>query len=86
MQARQADIPTLHHCFEETRRLDAETLRAARLRPGSRAACLFASVTASRQLQFATRFSQRHSRQLPRRFGFGTPTPRALGGPGHGPA
>jgi hypothetical protein len=45
---------------------------AARLRPGSRAACIFASVTASRQLQFATRFFERHARQLPRRSGCGT--------------
>ena len=45
---------------------------AARLRPGSRAACLGASVMASRRLQFATRFCERHWRQPPRRSGFGT--------------
>ena len=33
---------------------------AARLRPGSRAAYLIASVTASWRLQFATRFCERH--------------------------
>jgi len=45
---------------------------AARLRPGSRAACVIASAAASRRLQFATRFCKRHRRQPPRRFGFGT--------------
>jgi hypothetical protein len=45
-----------------------------------------ASVTPSRRLQFATRFYERHSRQPPRRSGFGTRTlavqltPRTLGG------
>jgi len=39
---------------------------------GSRAACIIASAAASRRLQFATRFCERHSRQPPRRFGFGT--------------
>jgi len=50
------------------------TLKLVRpgLRSGSRAAYLVASVTASRPLQFATRFHERHSRQPPRRFGFGT--------------
>jgi len=42
------------------------------LRPGSRAACLVASAMASRRLQFATRFDERHRRQPPRRSGFGT--------------
>ena len=36
-----------------------------RLRPGSRAAYLIASVTASRRLQFATRCYARHWRQQP---------------------
>ncbi len=39
---------------------------AARFRPGSRAAYFIASVTASRQLQFATRCYARQWRQLPR--------------------
>ena len=45
---------------------------AARLRPGSRAAYFMASAVASRRLQFATRFGERHWRQPARRFGFGT--------------
>jgi hypothetical protein len=45
---------------------------AARLRPGSRAACFIASVTASRQLLFATQFFERHCRQPPCRYDFGT--------------
>jgi hypothetical protein len=45
---------------------------AARLRPGSLAASVAASAVASRRLQFATRFRERHRRQPPRRFGFGT--------------
>jgi hypothetical protein len=50
---------------------------AARLRPGSRTACLIASVTASRRLQFATRFFERHRRQPPRRSSFGHAGPAA---------
>ena len=42
------------------------------VRPGSRAAYSMASVTASRRLQFATRFCERHWRQPPCRVGFGT--------------
>jgi hypothetical protein len=40
--------------------------------PAAELPAFFASVTASRQLQFATRFFERHARQLPRRLGFGT--------------
>jgi hypothetical protein len=45
---------------------------AARLRLGSRAASVIVSVAASRRLQFAIRFFERHRRQPPRRSGFGT--------------
>jgi hypothetical protein len=58
-------------CTTVAAQLHAEA-GAARLRPGSRAAYIFARVTASRRLQFATRFSERCSRQPPRRSGFGT--------------
>jgi len=50
---------------------------AARLRLAGRAGCDVPSVTASRRLQFATQFCERHSRQPPRRFGFGTRAPAA---------
>jgi hypothetical protein len=44
----------------------------ARLRPGSRAAYVVASVTASRRLQITSRGSATPRRQPPRRSGFGT--------------
>jgi hypothetical protein len=44
----------------------------ARLRPGSRAAYVVASVTASRRLQIASRGFATPRRQPPRRSGFGT--------------
>jgi hypothetical protein len=46
---------------------------------GSRAAYAIASLSASRPLQVATRFFERHSRQRPRRSGFGARSrPRSL--------
>jgi hypothetical protein len=42
------------------------------MRPGGRVACVVASFTASRRLQFATPFFERQRRQPPRRCGFGT--------------
>jgi len=40
--------------------------------PEAEMPCFISSVTASRRLQFATRFSERRWRQPPRRSGFGT--------------
>src|SRR5688500_10155872 len=47
-------------------------VKLARLRPGSRAAYVIASVTASRRLQFASRGFATPRRRPPRRFDFGT--------------
>jgi hypothetical protein len=40
--------------------------------PAAELPAFVASATASRRLRFATRFCERHSRQPPRRSGFGT--------------
>ena len=40
--------------------------------PAAELPAVLPSVAASRQLQVATRFCERHARQLPRRSGFGT--------------
>jgi hypothetical protein len=64
----------LAHQQQFTRWLPNFTLKLVRpgLRPAGRAGCVLASVTASRRLQLATRFFERHRRQPPRRSCFGT--------------